>query len=164
MYIRCSKVSIFCRQNNTEQHIISKSCQKFKNSTLVAFFSCLRCCESLRTMDEISKVLFWEFSASLPVIAKLHQRELFHILPCLLTFRVKLKNSFPKICRPSDGRQSTNSSPTLGRQNRDYFRKYELARLSQIGENFISDQQLSDSLMTIDRCCCITLQIPSTLQ
>ena len=102
-------------------------------------------------------------SPSLPLFTKLHQRELFHILPCLLTFRVKLKNSSPKICRPSDSRQSTNSSPTDGRQNRDYFRKYELSRSSQIGENFVNDQQLSDSLMTIDRCCCTTLQTPSTL-
>lgn len=102
-------------------------------------------------------------SPPLPLFTKLHQRELFHILPCLLTFRVTLKNSSPKIFRSSDGRLSTKCSPTLGRQNRDYLRKYELSRLSQIGENFISDQQLSDSLITIDRCCFKTLQIHSTL-
>ena len=121
-------------------------------------------------MDEISKALFSVFSAP-PTIHQDIKGPVFGVLrpshysPSygLLTFRVKLKNSSPKICRPSDGRQPTNSSPTLGRQNRDYFRKYELSRLSQIGENFIYDQQLSDRLMTIDRCCCRTLQIPSTL-
>ena len=106
--------------------------------------------------------VFFRCSPPLLLFTKLRQRELFYILPCLLTFRVK-KTAPPKICWPSDNRQSTNSSPTLGQQNRDYFRKYELSRLSQIGENFISDQQLFDTLMTIDRYCCKTLQIPSTL-
>lgn len=76
--------------------------------------------------------VFFRCSPPLLLFTKLRQRELFYILPCLLTFRVK-KTAPPKICWPSDNRQSTNSSPTLGQQNRDYFRKYELSRLSQIG-------------------------------
>ena len=142
--------------------MIRKSWQKLKNSALVAFFSCQRCCESLRTVDEISKVLFWVFSAP-PTIHQVTPTRIvlyFNLPPHL---QGKKKTAPPKICWPSDNRQSTNSSPTLGQQNRDYFRKCELSRLSQIGENFISDQQLSDSLMTIDRCCCKTLQIPFTL-
>ena len=134
--------------------MIRKSWQKFKNSALVAFFSCQRCCESSRTMDEISKVLFSVFSAP-PTI---HQ-----VTPTRIVSYFTLPPHLQGKFEEQLAQNLSSSSRTVGRQNRDYFRKYELSRVSQIGENFISDQQLSDSLMTIDRCCWKTLQIPSTL-
>ena len=142
--------------------MIRKSWQKLKNSALVAVFSRQRCCESLRTVDEISKVLFWVFSTP-PTIHQVKPTRIvsYFTLPPHLQGKIE-KHDLPK----SVVRLTVDSRPTVhrhGRQNRDDFRKYELSRLSQIGENFISDQQLFDTLMTIDRYCCKTLQIPSTL-
>ena len=113
-------------------------------------------------MDEISKVLFWVFSTP-PTIHQVKPTRIvsYFTLPPHLQGKIE-KHALPK----SVVRLTVDSRPTVHRHG-DRIEMTFVSMNSQgyhkIGENFISDQQLFDTLMAIDRYCCKTLQIPSTL-